>query len=55
MDARGLDEDVIQNLDTSLANELSMVKTKLINVEERERHREAEIRDLRKLTLDQQC
>jgi len=50
----GLDEDVIRGLNTSLANELSMVKTKLINVEERERHRESEMNDLSKIVLDQQ-
>ncbi|KAK1427987.1 hypothetical protein QVD17_16787 [Tagetes erecta] len=50
----GLDEDVIRGLNTSLANELSMVKTKLMNVEERERHKESEMEDLRKIVLDQQ-
>ncbi|KAK1428032.1 hypothetical protein QVD17_16859 [Tagetes erecta] len=53
--AAGLDEDVIRGLNTSLANELSMVKTKLMNLEERERHRESEMEDLRKIVLDQQC
>ncbi|KAK1406292.1 hypothetical protein QVD17_41585 [Tagetes erecta] len=50
----GMDEDVIRGLNTSLANELSMVKTKLMNVEERERHRESEMEDLSRIVLDQQ-
>ncbi|KAK1411667.1 hypothetical protein QVD17_38224 [Tagetes erecta] len=55
MDAAGMDEDVIRGLNTSLPNELIMVKTKLINLEERERHRETEMEDMQKLVLDQQC
>jgi len=51
----GLDEEVIRGLNMSLANELSRVETKLINMEERERHRESEMEDLRKIVLDQQC
>ncbi|KAK1428022.1 hypothetical protein QVD17_16847 [Tagetes erecta] len=50
----GLDEDAIRGLNTSLANKLSLVKTKLMNVEERERHMESEMGDLRKIVLDQQ-
>ncbi|KAK1424335.1 hypothetical protein QVD17_19662 [Tagetes erecta] len=51
----GLDEDEILNLKTSLENQFSMVKTKLGNLEERERHREAGMEDIRKLVVDQQC
>ncbi|KAK1431949.1 hypothetical protein QVD17_08767 [Tagetes erecta] len=50
----GLDEDVIRGVNTSLANELSMIKTKLINAKERERHKESEMDDLRRIVLDQQ-
>jgi len=39
---------VVRNLNTSHANELSMMKTKFINMEERERHREAKNRRLEK-------
>ncbi|KAK1407771.1 hypothetical protein QVD17_39398 [Tagetes erecta] len=53
--AAGLDEDVIRGLNTSLANELSIVKTKLMNLEKRERHYETEMEDLRKIVLDQHC
>lgn len=56
MDARSeLDMDVIQNLNTSLVNEISMVKTKLINLEERERHREVEKEEMRKMLFDNMC
>lgn len=49
-----LAEDVIRNLNTSLGNELSMVKTKLINLETREKHMEEEMAKMRKMILDQQ-
>lgn len=52
-DRSGLDEDVIRNVNTSLANDLGMIKTKLMNMEECERHREAEMEDMRKTILDQ--
>lgn len=43
-----LDEDVIRNVNTSLTNELSMVKTKIINLEAREKHRKEEMSDMKK-------
>lgn len=41
------------NLNTSLANEISMAKIKLINLEEVERHREMEMEEIRRMLFDQ--
>lgn len=48
------DKDVTQNLKTSLANEMSMLKTKLMNMEEWEMHREVEMEEIRRMIFDQQ-
>lgn len=52
VDRSGLDQDVIHNLNTALANELSMVKTKLMKLESREKHMEVEMNEMRKLLVD---
>lgn len=53
-DLSRLDEDVIHNLNTSLANEFGMVKTKLMNLEAQEKHQEEEMNEARMMILDQQ-
>lgn len=54
MDVRSeLDMDVIRNLKPSLDNELSMVKTKIINLEKREKHQEVEMEEMRRMLFDQ--
>lgn len=48
-----MDEDLTGNLNTALDNEISMVTTKLMNLEEREKHREAEMAEMRRMMIDQ--
>ncbi|KAK1432171.1 hypothetical protein QVD17_09063 [Tagetes erecta] len=51
VDRSKLDEDVIQNVNTSLAKELSMMKTKLMNLKEMEKYREVEMFEISEGTV----